>query len=82
MAEERLVAIPAGTRSLPCRSCKAPLYFVPTGKGGKMPVHVTPENPKHEHPTSRLDGVGEPHWGACDNAKRFRQLKREGKDTP
>jgi len=51
-------AIPEGTEPVPCRSCKALIYFIPRPKdpAKKMPVNA--------------DGVS--HFATCPEAAKFR----------
>lgn len=77
-----------------CKGCSAPLRWVPTAKGRKMPVEAAPVTVDGwtEKATLlyRLDGTRvtpdawgwmyghRPHWGSCSEAKQF-QIVRSGR---
>lgn len=52
-----LFEIPAGATSTPCRSCGAPVYWVTTRRGKKMPVNA--------------DGTS--HFASCPQAGKWRR---------
>ena len=55
--------IPEGARRVECRSCKAPIYFIPRPR---QPEKKMPVNP---------DGVS--HFATCIEAGRWRNRKKK-----
>ena len=55
--------IPKGIEPVPCRSCKAPIYFIPR-----------PRDPAKKHPVN-ADGTS--HFATCPEAASFRKRKEE-----
>jgi hypothetical protein len=62
MGNELRFEIPEGARLVNCRSCKAPIYFIPRPK---QPEKSMPVNP---------DGVS--HFATCPEAASFRKGKK------
>jgi hypothetical protein len=54
--------IPEGTSAKPCRSCGAPIYFIPR-----------PREPEKKHP---VNPDGQSHFSSCPEAAQFRRQKR------
>ena len=59
-----------------CRNCKAPILWVDTKNGKKMPLNDKPFSAVHVK-----EGIGEviqvhmPHWATCPGADQFRKPK-------
>lgn len=51
--------IPEGTDPKPCSSCKAPMYWITTAHGQRMPVNA--------------DGIS--HFATCPDAANHRKAK-------
>lgn len=67
-----------------CRSCGAPIFFVTTTKGHKMPIDraSVPDGNVWVDPDTKIAHVGNPpagalrfvsHFATCPNAKRHRR---------
>jgi hypothetical protein len=56
--------IPKQTSPLRCRACGAPIVFVETDKGRRMPVDTVGEK------------RGQSHFASCSDPKRFRKRDR------
>lgn len=68
------MALPDGMDPAECRSCKAPIYWVTTATGKKMPV-----DRGGEQKVFMKDGVGhvvrvyQSHFVSCPNASQHRK---------
>lgn len=77
MPETRYIPIPAGTPSVPCRSCRAVIYFAPHPSSGRShPISIdTKSFPNAKAPTPHDAGQGGSHFIDCPNAKDHRRSK-------
>lgn len=73
MPSKNFWQIPAGTTSIPCRSCDEEIWFIETSSGKKMPIDVTADgaNP----PTATSGGQGESHFANCSGAVHHRRAR-------
>jgi hypothetical protein len=55
-------AVPPSAPVVPCRSCRAPVVWIVTDKGKRMPVNADGE-----------DGRGESHFATCPHAADWRK---------
>ena len=59
-----------------CKSCKAPILWVETKAGKKMPLDAKPFSA-----VQVKEGIGDviqvymPHWSSCNGADEFRRKK-------
>lgn len=68
-------AVPAGTREAECRGCGAPVYWIVTPKGAKMPVDCDTvdgsHGPSDARSTTQHDGRGVSHFQTCEKVGQF-----------
>ena len=78
-------SVPAATPQAECRSCRAPIYWIITGAGHRMPIDCAVEG--GSPPTDgrsvtgdqylpALPGRGVSHFATCPNAAQHRQPRR------
>ncbi len=87
----KLFDVPATTSQAQCSSCRAPVYWIVTASGAKMPVDCEPEGCRrpmlgasardriiHALQPDELpsvDGVGVSHFVTCPNRDQHRKRK-------
>ncbi|MGN6109523.1 MAG: hypothetical protein ACTHU0_30730 [Kofleriaceae bacterium] len=69
----QLFDIPAGADRTTCRSCQAPIWFIVTAKGHRMPVSVAVEG--GVAPTDSAPGRGISHFVDCPARDQHRRRK-------
>jgi len=78
-----LVPIPAGAREARCRSCGAPIYWVATKNGKRMPVEVTVRHDfRCEVPTHDRWGQGVSHFASCPQSRSWRTGVADAHSNP
>ena len=66
--------VPAGTREAECRGCAAPIYWITTPKGAKLPVDCSVDgawSPSDTRGTTPHDGHGVSHFQTCSKVGQF-----------
>jgi len=62
-----------------CKGCGAEIRWIKTEAGKAMPLDANPRNfyVEYDGKWRMLRGY-EPHWGSCEEAKRFKKEKIKG----
>lgn len=69
--------VPAGTRQAQCGSCQAPIYWIETARGKRMPVDCDVDGGRRPFTgvpgDGERDGRGVSHFATCPNAEEHRR---------
>jgi hypothetical protein len=64
--------VPPKTRETACRSCEAPIYWIVTTAGKRMPVDCEANEECHP-PTDHGPGLGLSHFATCPQGNTWRR---------
>lgn len=73
--QPQMFDVPNGTQRQQCRSCKAPVYWIVTAKGSRMPVDCAVEGGYEPSGDAAMgtNGRGASHFVTCPDRDQWRK---------